>query len=139
MRLITLCLFFLFFPISNASAQLITAEVSLKTQRMNVYIDELLIYNWPVSTAKQGYKTPVGIYTPYWLHKNHRSSIYKNSPMPFSVFFIGNYAIHGTTAITTLGQPASHGCVRLLTKNAEIFYLLIEIFGKQNTRIVIGP
>jgi lipoprotein-anchoring transpeptidase ErfK/SrfK len=38
---------------------------------------------------------------------------YDNSPMPYSVFFRGGYAVHGTSYVKQLGRPASHGCVRL--------------------------
>lgn len=116
----------------------ITAKVSLSTQTMQVYVGNTLAHEWPVSTAKRGYKTPIGSYAPYWLDKNHRSRLYDNASMPYSVFFQGNYAIHGTTDHKRLGQRASHGCVRLLTGNARILYMLVQQYGRQNTTIVIG-
>lgn len=66
----------------------------------------------------QGKKTPTGSYSPQWLSKNHRSSLYNNAPMPYSIFYSGNYAIHGTNQTGKLGSPASAGCVRLSTENA---------------------
>ncbi len=115
----------------------VTVKVSLATQTMNVYEGDTLLHQWPVSTARRGYRTPPGSYTPYWLDKNHRSRAYRNAPMPFSIFFRGGYAIHGTTEVKALGRPASHGCVRLLTENARTLYTLVERYGKQNTRVVI--
>ena len=41
------------------------------------------------------------------------SAKYGNAPMPHSIFFYGQYAIHGTTAVGNLGSPASHGCIRI--------------------------
>lgn len=120
-----------------AQADQVTAKVSLATQTMRVYVGNTLAHEWPVSTAKRGYKTPTGSYSPYWLDKNHRSRRYNNAPMPYSVFFQGHYAIHGTTESKRLGQRASHGCVRLLTENARILYTLVQQYGKQNTTIVI--
>ena len=35
---------------------------------------------------------------------------YDNAPMPHSIFFYGQFAIHGTSAVGALGRPASHGC-----------------------------
>ncbi len=59
------------------------------------------------------------------------------SPMPYSVFFTGGYAIHGTGAISRLGRPASHGCIRLHPSNARTFYSLVKQNGMRNTRIVV--
>jgi lipoprotein-anchoring transpeptidase ErfK/SrfK len=67
----------------------------------------------------------------------HYSRKYHNSPMPWSVFFKGGYAIHGTNAIRRLGRPASHGCIRVHPRNAKKLYQLIKRYGKQNTRIII--
>jgi single-stranded-DNA-specific exonuclease len=35
------------------------------------------------------------------------SAKYGNAPMPHSIFFYGQYAIHGTNAVGALGSPAS--------------------------------
>ena len=59
------------------------------------------------------------------------------SPMPYSIFFNGGYAIHGTSAVKRLGTPASHGCVRLNTANAAKLYTLVKDVGAENTEIVI--
>jgi lipoprotein-anchoring transpeptidase ErfK/SrfK len=57
--------------------------------------------------------------------------------MPHSVFFLGGYAIHGTTEIKRLGRPVSHGCIRLHPSNAARLFQLIREVGKANTAIVI--
>jgi lipoprotein-anchoring transpeptidase ErfK/SrfK len=59
--------------------------------------------------------------------------------MPFAVFFTGGYAIHATDAVARLGQPASHGCIRLAPQNAAMFFELVKIYGKSNTKIVVTP
>ena len=46
------------------------------------------------------------------------SAKYGNAPMPHSIFFYGQYAIHGTDAVSSLGHPASHGCIRLSPDHA---------------------
>ncbi|MFA6519522.1 MAG: L,D-transpeptidase [Candidatus Paceibacterota bacterium] len=123
----------------TATAQIVVARVSITDQEMMVYVDNALEHVWKVSTARRGYKTPPGSYTPYWLSKNHRSRKYDNAPMPYAVFFHGGYAVHGTTEIKRLGQRASHGCVRLMTENARTLYTLVQQYGKQNVAIVILP
>ncbi len=72
-------------------------KVNLSTQRMSVYRDNKLLYHWKVSTGRKGYSTPIGQYKPQYLTKMHYSRKYHNSPMPYSIFFRGGYACHGTT------------------------------------------
>jgi lipoprotein-anchoring transpeptidase ErfK/SrfK len=96
-----------------------------------------VLYRWSVSTARKGYITPRGSYRPQWTARMWYSRKYDMSPMPYSVFFRGGYAIHGTGAVRQLGRPASHGCVRLHTANAATFYAMVKKVGYGNTRIVV--
>jgi hypothetical protein len=57
--------------------------------------------------------------------------------MPYAVFFNRGVAVHGTAAVGALGRPASHGCVRLRTGNAKIFYNLVHKHGTRQTKIVV--
>jgi len=117
----------------------VVARVSLSTQRMEVYVDGQPRYNWPVSTARRGYRTPTGTFQPTALTVWHRSTIYSGSPMPYSIFFLRGYAIHGSYEIKHLGSPASHGCVRLHPSNAKALYSLVSAYGRGNTMIQITP
>ena len=127
----------LFCTVSTALAETVSAKISIASQTMTVYVNDAPVHTWPVSTARRGYTTPLGNYAPYWLSKNHRSKAYNNAPMPYAVFFLRGYAVHGTTDVKALGRPASHGCVRLLTENARTFYELVERSGKKNVSIVV--
>jgi lipoprotein-anchoring transpeptidase ErfK/SrfK len=69
--------------------------------------------------------------------KMHYSRKYNNSPMPYSIFFRGGYAIHGTGDLKALGRPASHGCIRLHPENAKTLYNLVSSVGAKNARISI--
>ena len=104
---------------------------------MRVYVDGGLMHVWPVSTARGGYSTPIGMYRPTTLSRFHRSSKYGGSPMPHSIFFRGGYAIHGSYEIRSLGRQASHGCVRLHPANARELYQMVSYYGRGRTRIVI--
>ncbi|MEO8668359.1 MAG: L,D-transpeptidase [Bauldia sp.] len=121
----------------EAARPLLLARVDLSDQRMYVYVDERLVDVFKVSTARQGYITPTGRYRALWLSRNHRSRKYDWAPMPFSVFFNGGYAVHGTTDLKRLGRPASHGCVRLHPANAKAFFNLVKVSGKENTIITV--
>lgn len=92
---------------------------------------------WQVSTGAAGYETPTGSWNPTWLSIDHKSATYDNAPMPFAVFFTGGYAVHATEFIGRLGDPASHGCVRLAPEHAEAFFRLVEAYGKANTTITV--
>ncbi len=59
----------------------------------------------------------------------HYSRKYHMSPMPYSIFFAGGYAIHGTYATAYLGRPASHGCVRLSPENAATLFHMVQAEG----------
>jgi lipoprotein-anchoring transpeptidase ErfK/SrfK len=109
------------FP-AMAQAQIV-AKINLSTQRMDVYVDGSPRYRWPVSTARAGY---------------HRSTIYSGSPMPYSIFFLRGYAIHGSYETKYLGRPASHGCIRLHPSNAAALYALVQQHGTGNTVIKIS-
>ncbi len=122
---------------SSASAASVVAQVDISEQTMHVYVNGQLYHVWPVSTARRGYNTPVGIYRPTTLSRFHRSSKYGWAPMPHSIFFRGGYAIHGSYEVRSLGDPASHGCIRLHPANAQELYQMVSYYGIDDTRIVI--
>jgi hypothetical protein len=111
--------------------------VDKATQRMLVIQDGYIRYMWPVSTGRDNMATPNGVYAPQRLERNWFSRAYYDSPMPFSIFFHGGYAIHGSYAIDRLGGPASHGCVRLHPHHAAILFDLVQQEGPSNTSIEI--
>ncbi|MFN3722532.1 MAG: L,D-transpeptidase [Paracoccaceae bacterium] len=116
----------------------IIVRVSISRQVMEVFHEGRKIHEWPVSTARKGKITPTGEWHgAQWLSRNHRSSLYNNAPMPYAVFYNGNYAIHGTDQVNKLGRPASAGCVRLHTANARILFNMVRTEGKENLRVVV--
>ena len=115
----------------------ITVEVSLSGQTMKVYQSGVATHEWLVSTARQGKVTPRGVWTAKWLSKNHKSSRYNNAPMPHSIFYNGNFAVHGTDQVDRLGSPASAGCIRLHPKNAAVLFALVDAAGLKNTIISV--
>ena len=109
-------------------------QIDLTTQRMQVDSSSGS-WNWPVSTARDGYVTPPGEYEPTGMERMHYSQKYDNAPMPYSIFFYGGYAIHGSYATGSLGRPASHGCIRLSPGHARKLY---EMVGAEGATISIG-
>ena len=112
-------------------------QIDKSTQQMTVSADGELLYTWPVSTGISRYDTPNGAFTPFRKEKEHYSREWDDAPMPYSVFFtMKGHAIHGTNH-SSLGHPASHGCVRLSVKNASILWGLVAKHKMANTMIVL--
>ncbi len=123
--------------VTPAMAAPVSVTVDISDQKMYVKVGYFTKYTWDVSTARSNYRTPIGSYQPTRMHERYYSKKYHNSPMPYSIFFYGGYAIHGTTDLARLGTPASHGCVRLDPKNAEKLFTLVKQNGADNTTIQI--
>src|SRR5262249_43920456 len=83
----------------------VMVQIDKSSQRMSVIVNGEHRYTWPVSTGIYG--TPSGNFRPQSLARYHRSTLYNNAPMPYSIFYDGNFAIHGTTHVSQLGGPAS--------------------------------
>jgi lipoprotein-anchoring transpeptidase ErfK/SrfK len=116
----------------------ILVQIDKSRQRMTVSVDGKVRHTFAVSTGRRGFGTPSGTYYPQRLARRWFSRKYYNSPMPYSIFFHGGYAIHGSYEIRRLGGPASHGCVRLHPANAAALYALVQRHGTGSTRIVVS-
>ncbi|MEL6292176.1 MAG: L,D-transpeptidase [Pseudomonadota bacterium] len=115
----------------------VIATIDLTSQRMTIVEHGKHTYSWKISSGRAGFITPRGTFRPTWKSRMHYSRKYNNAPMPYSVFFNGGIATHGTTAVGRLGRPASHGCIRLRTPNARRFYQLVSKYGHGRVRIVV--
>jgi lipoprotein-anchoring transpeptidase ErfK/SrfK len=109
----------------------VVIQVDKSSQRMSVMVNGQVRYTWAVSTGIYG--TPSGTFRPQSLSRNHYSTLYHHAPMPYSIFYDGNFAIHGTMAVSQLGGRASHGCIRLHPSNAAVLFGLVQRQGLGNT------
>jgi len=125
----------LFVPAAQAAT--VVARVDKSSQTMTVYHHGKVIGQWPVSTARAGKFTPSGTWTAKSMKRYHRSSRYNNAPMPYSIFYSGHFAIHGTNQVKRLGRPASAGCIRLHPANAAKLFNLVKSEGLRNMRVVV--
>jgi len=116
----------------------IVVTVNKSTQRLSVAVDGEVRHVWPTSTARWGYSTPNGVYRPERLERKWYSRKYDWSPMPYSIFFHGGYAIHGSYEISRLGRPASHGCIRLRPSHAAVLFDLVRKNSGDTTIVVTG-
>jgi hypothetical protein len=131
------CAAALLFALPTVAYAAVTVSIDKSTQRMTVSVDGTPRHTWKVSTGRSGFGTPNGQFRPQRLHRSWFSRKYYNSPMPYSIFFHGGFAIHGSNEIRRLGGPASHGCVRLHPSNAATLFALVQSQGSGNTQIVI--
>ena len=122
---------------AGASHAGVMVHIDKATQRMTVSVNGGIAHVWPVSTGAGRYGTPNGRFRPQWMARSWYSTLYRGAPMPYAIFFHRGYAIHGTYAISRLGGPASHGCIRLHPAHAATLFALVQRAGIGNTAIVI--
>src|SRR3981189_3658677 len=123
---------------TGAAQAKVAITVDKNTQIMTVAVDGVERYQWPVSTGLPSYETPNGSFRTFRMEEDHYSKEFDDAPMPHSIFFtkIG-HAIHGTDFENRLGNPASHGCVRLSKANASTLYALVQQEGVLNTTVTL--
>src|SRR5437588_1622858 len=104
-------------------------EVDLANQRLRAYQGARLVLDSSISTGREGKKTPAGEFKAGPVKSRmHRSRLYHNAPMPWSVQVHENIFIHGFRKVPR--HPSSHGCIRLpLTGSnpAKWFYNWIDL------------
>jgi len=104
-------------------------EVDLANQRLRAYQGARLVLDSTISSGREGKKTPSGEFKAGPVKSRmHRSRLYHNAPMPWSVQVHENIFIHGFRKVPR--RPSSHGCIRLpLTgaNPAKWFYNWIDL------------
>jgi hypothetical protein len=117
----------------------ILVNIDKNSQRMTVSVDGETRYVWPVSTGRPGYDTPNGTFKANRMDADHLSQEWDNAPMPHTIFFdMHGHAIHGFFDVKHLGQPVSHGCVRLAPANAAALFALVQAQGMSQTTVVVS-
>ena len=77
------------------------------------------IYNtWLVRGGGYTTQTRLGTHQVYYRDINHVSGIY-GTPMPYSQFFDGGEALHGSPLMTSPFEGHSHGCVNMYIEDAR--------------------
>src|SRR6195952_1491784 len=129
--------FVLLSSIGAAQAK-ISIIIDKNAQEMSVAVDGVQRYRWPVSTGNPSHETPNGIFQTFRMEPDHYSKEFDEAPMPHSIFFTkSGHAIHGTDSVSRLGNPASHGCVRLSRANAATLYAMVQKDGVLNATVTL--
>jgi lipoprotein-anchoring transpeptidase ErfK/SrfK len=112
-------------------------NTDLGAQTLTVVENGKTKYRWVISSGRRGFATPAGTFQPQWASRMWYSRQYEYAPMPNAVFFHRGTAFHGTSAVGRLGQPASHGCVRLAPGHAAALFQLVHKHGFAATKVVV--
>lgn len=100
-------------------------EINLTTQSLTAYQGERVLLETPISSGRRGYSTPTGSFTAGPAkYRMHYSTLYDNSPMPWSIQVTGHIFIHGYHSVPP--RPASHGCIRVPLKDGNPAKWLFE-------------
>ncbi|SHK93319.1 Lipoprotein-anchoring transpeptidase ErfK/SrfK [Pseudonocardia thermophila] len=75
----------------------------------------------PITHGRKGWRTPPGVFRVTFKNKNHRSSLFNNAPMPYSVFFNGGIAFHEGSL-----RELSHGCIHLSRAAAQTYFATLQ-------------
>ena len=96
--------------------------VSLSDQKLHVYRNGVRIAQSKISTGRDGYETPTGVFPILQKKKSHVSNLYPGAKMPYMQRLTWDgIALHGGHLP---GRPASHGCIRLPYKFAKQLYAI---------------
>lgn len=123
--------------------------IRLSDRRVYVYQDDQLKTSYPIAIGREGWETPTGIHkviqkipNPSWKHPFTGEIIPPGPKNPLGERWIGfwtdgtNYiGFHGTPNEETVGQAASHGCVRMLNQDVLALFEKVGI----GTTVVVEP
>jgi hypothetical protein len=105
-------------------------EVNLSEQWLYAYEGDLLVYDAPIATGKDGFNTPAGNYAIYDRYSvqtmigSGGGETWNVPNIPWVMYVVGGVALHGTywhDAHGT-GTRMSHGCINLKIDDAEWLY-----------------
>jgi LysM repeat protein len=100
-------------------------DVNISTQKLTAYEGNTPVFSTLVSTGVSWHPTVVGTYKIYAkyladdMSGGEGAEYYYLPAVPYTMYFYGGYAIHGTYWHHNFGHPMSHGCVNLPTDAAK--------------------
>jgi lipoprotein-anchoring transpeptidase ErfK/SrfK len=130
-------------------AQSIRLVLKLQERRLYVYDGERIKASYPVAVGKAGWETPEGefeviemVRQPGWTNPFTHEVMPPGPENPLGERWIAfwtdgtNYVgFHGTPNRTSVGQFASHGCVRMFNEHVRELYEVVQI----GTQVVVEP
>ncbi len=123
--------------------------IRLSDRRVDIYQKEHLLTSYPIAVGRDGWETPTGRYqviqkiqNPAWEHPFTGEIVPPGPDNPLGMRWIGfwtdgtNYiGFHGTPNEETVGQAASHGCIRMLNQDVLALFEKVSI----GTPVIVQP
>ncbi|MEA5519161.1 L,D-transpeptidase [Limnoraphis robusta] len=123
--------------------------IKLSDRRVYVYRQQQLLTSYPIAVGREGWETPTGQYQviqkiqePAWQHPFTGEIVPPGPENPLGMRWIGfwtdgtNYiGFHGTPNEDTVGQAASHGCIRMLNQDVQLLFDKVTI----GTPVIVQP
>ncbi len=100
-------------------------HVDLSEQTLVAYDGDRAAFATAVSTGRAGHDTPTGVFRVMSKHVSttmddlESDAPYQIEDVPWTMYFEGNFALHGAFWHTQFGRPRSHGCVNLAPADAR--------------------
>src|SRR6266567_5276078 len=139
--------------LKEATPDNVHVVVSLPKQRAFLMIGDQIVIDSPISSGKRGHSSPTGHFSVLEKDPNHHSSLYGNfvdssgriiragvsaridsapsgtrfegAPMKWFMRLTGDGV--GMHIGILPGYPASHGCIRMPSDGAKLFYDLVKV------------
>jgi hypothetical protein len=104
--LLRIAIVFVLGPFVSTVNAKVMIYVDLDAQQMTVIKNNGETHVWKVSSGREGFETPTGLFSVQRLDVNHFSDEYDQSPMPYSIFFDQGLAI--TAQIKAVSDAPHH-------------------------------
>ncbi len=102
--------------------------IVLSEQRLYTYEGDQLIGSYLISSGTASHPTEIGVFK-VWIKLPSTtmsggtgSDAYYLTGVKHTMYFYGDYGIHGTYWHNNFGTPMSHGCINMTETDAEIVY-----------------
>lgn len=124
-------------PATKKTENPLKVHINLAARSLALYKGAEKIRLYPIAPGIASSPTPVGYYkilekdvNPTWTDPETGVSIPSGPDCPLGYRWMtiqGNYGIHGTNNPSSIGNYASHGCIRMYEKDVEALFDLVEV------------
>ncbi|PSB18130.1 L,D-transpeptidase [Phormidesmis priestleyi ULC007] len=116
--------------------------ISLSNRRVTLYSGKTQIKSYPIAVGRAGWETPTGEFkvmdmqqNPTWINPFTGKPIASGDPKnPLGAYWIGFWTdgnnwigFHGTPEANSVGQAASHGCIRMYNRDIEALFQQVSL------------
>lgn len=136
-------------PEANAAEQEVRLRLSLSDRKVYVYRGDTLEASYPVAIGRPGWETPTGefevfsqVVDPGWTNPITEEVVAPgpNNPLgdrwiAFWTDGLNSIGFHGTPDRDSVGQAASHGCIRMYNEDVRELYEMVAL----GTTVVVEP